>query len=157
MLQIQASINGLGVVGLPLPKRDAAELGKICHEAPFGKGSETNVDTTVRKTCELNPGLFQIRNPRWEACVQDAPGKAGKMPRVIGLESTIAAELYKILLYEEGAFFDRHREYVALRETSRKVLMDLKARRRPRVCWVPWWSTGCHQRYDLNGWVTKLG
>jgi hypothetical protein len=53
-------IDGLEVVGLPLFKRDAAELGKICHEAPFGKGSETIVDTTVRKICAPDVSLLEI-------------------------------------------------------------------------------------------------
>jgi len=61
----------------------------------------------------------------------------GKKLGVTGIESTIGAELYKMLLYEEGAFVDRHREYVVFRETFRKALRDLIARRRPRACSVP--------------------
>jgi len=41
-------VEGLGTVGLPLSKPDACELSKISHQAPFGKGGETIVDTTVR-------------------------------------------------------------------------------------------------------------
>ena len=40
-------IEGIGKVGLPLSDRDAADLSRTSHEAPFGKGSETFVDPTV--------------------------------------------------------------------------------------------------------------
>jgi len=38
----------------------------------------------------------------------------GKELEITGVESTIRADLYKMLLYEEGAFFERHREYAQL-------------------------------------------
>ena len=43
-------IEGLGKVGLPLSERDAAAFSELCHDAAFVKGSETLVDTSVRKT-----------------------------------------------------------------------------------------------------------
>ena len=57
------TINGLGDVGSPLSARDALEVSKIAHQAPFGKGTETIVDTGVRKTWELNSSQFALRNP----------------------------------------------------------------------------------------------
>lgn len=56
-------VEGIGKVGLPLSERDAVELSRASHEAPFGKGSETLVDPSVRKTWELNPRQFKLRNP----------------------------------------------------------------------------------------------
>ena len=44
------SVNELGAIGLPLSIREAVELTKICHQAPFGKGSKTIIDTSIRNT-----------------------------------------------------------------------------------------------------------
>lgn len=103
-------VHGLGIIGLPLSERLAVELAGISHQAPFGKGSKTIVDTTVRKTWELDPSQFELRNPAWQSCVKDAIQSVGKELGIVGGMSSISAQLYKMLLYEKGAFFDRHRE-----------------------------------------------
>ena len=59
-------IHGLGMIGLPLSEREAVELSKVCYQAPFGKGSETIVDTTVRNTLELDEDQFELQNPEWQ-------------------------------------------------------------------------------------------
>ena len=41
-------VQGIGKIGLPLSDRDAADLCRVGHEAPFGKGSETFVDPYAR-------------------------------------------------------------------------------------------------------------
>ena len=105
-------VNGIGKVGLPLSDRDAADLSRASHEAPFGKGSETYVDPTVRKTWELNPNQFELRNPAWTFTLQHVVEKVAKELGVIDGASNIRAELHKLLLYEPGAFFEKHREYV---------------------------------------------
>lgn len=104
------SIDGLGKVGLPLSDRDAVELCRICHQAPFGKGSETFVDTSVRKTWELNAKQVTFRNPLWRQIEDQAVAKATEGLGIIDGQATIRADLYKLLLYEPGAFFETHRE-----------------------------------------------
>ena len=104
-------VKGIGKVGLPLSERDAADIGRASHEAPFGKGSETFVDATVRKTWELNPNQFELRNPAWLSTLHEVVGKVAQELGVVDGASSIRAELHKLLLYERGAFFDKHREY----------------------------------------------
>ncbi|MCJ1401326.1 hypothetical protein MMC11_004538 [Xylographa trunciseda] len=100
------SIEGLGGIGLPLTANDAHRIIAICHQAPFGKGCETIVDTAVRKTWELNPAQFLLRNPAWSAMMKDIVINAAAD---LGVEAnSLHADLYKLLLYEEGAFFQRH-------------------------------------------------
>ncbi len=43
-------IEHLGVMKLPLKRATAKELIAHCHLAPFGKGTQTLVNTKVRKT-----------------------------------------------------------------------------------------------------------
>lgn len=106
-------VKGIGNVGLPLSKRDAADLSRASHEAPFGKGSETFVDPAVRKTWELNPNQFELRNRAWASTLHEVVGNVAQELGVVDGASGIRAEPHKLLLYEPGAFFDKHTEYAA--------------------------------------------
>jgi len=48
-------VDTMGVVGLPLTKTHARKLITLCRQAPYGKGTETVVDTDVRRVWELDP------------------------------------------------------------------------------------------------------
>lgn len=63
-------ISNFGSVGLPLASRDAEAIARICKQSPFGKGSEAIIDTSVRKTWELDRDQFECRNPAWTAYSQ---------------------------------------------------------------------------------------
>ena len=103
-------IEKTGSVGLPLSDRDAKAIIEVSHRAPFGRGSETVVDTDVRKTWELNADQFQLVNPAW----QETLGNITERVQVeLGLRTGIKAMPYKMLLYEEGAMFKPHKEYAA--------------------------------------------
>lgn len=62
---------GLEVAGslipLPLVERDASTIKSKCEQAPFGRGDDTVVDESVRKTWQLDAGLFRCSNPAWTA------------------------------------------------------------------------------------------
>lgn len=62
---------GLEVAGslipLPLVTRDADTIKRKCEQAPFGRGDETVVDVSVRKTWQLDASLFRCSNPAWPA------------------------------------------------------------------------------------------
>jgi len=101
--------NG-GLVGLPLSDRDAAAIVGASHQAPFGKGEETVVDETVRKTWELSHSEFALINPAWEPYLETI---VAKVSAGLGVDSTgkgVRAELYKMLLYDEGAMLKPHQE-----------------------------------------------
>ena len=104
-------VEGIGKVGLPLSDRDAADLSRFSHEAAFGKGSETFVDINVRKRRELNSNQFELRNPAWPSTLQEIVAKVTQDLGVLDGPSSVRAELDKLLLYEPGAFFEKHREY----------------------------------------------
>jgi hypothetical protein len=101
-------VHGLGTVGLPLTKGDAFELSKASHQAPFGQGSKTIVDTSIRNTLELDATAIELRNRAWHMYMQTI---LKTVANELGVSNdSIRMELYKLLLYEEGAFFDKHRE-----------------------------------------------
>src|SRR4051812_23580739 len=55
----------LGPIGLPLNAKLAKELKKLCHQAPYGKGEKTLVDTSVRRVWRMEPDRFALTNPDW--------------------------------------------------------------------------------------------
>lgn len=101
-------VEGLGAVRLPLGKAQARKLIKLCRQAPYGKGTETVVDTAVRRVWELDPKRFRLTNPKWDDLV--ASIVAG-IQQDLGLEDyKLSAHLYKLLVYDEGSFFLAHRD-----------------------------------------------
>lgn len=62
---------GLEVAGLliplPLVPRDVDTIKSKCEQAPFGRGDDTVVDVSVRKTWQLDDSLFRCSNPAWSA------------------------------------------------------------------------------------------
>ncbi len=101
--------NG-GSIGLPLSDRDAEVITAASHAAPFGKGEQTIVDTNVRRTWEISPTDFEIRNPAWNNFVESVVEKVSAGLEVEPTGKGVSAELYKMLLYEQGAMFKPHQE-----------------------------------------------
>ena len=96
-------IQGIGVIGFPLSDRDAKLIEATATQAPFGKGTETVVDTTVRDTFEINPDKFSFTNPAWPHFLQTI---IDRMAGGLGLPPHLPpprAELYKLLLYKTGS------------------------------------------------------
>jgi hypothetical protein len=100
-------ISDYGSVGLPLAVRDAESITRICKQSPFGKGSQTVIDTTVRKTWELDGSQFQCLNPAWTSYLNSLVKQAIED---LGVQVKVYAEQYKLLLYEQGAFFKTHKD-----------------------------------------------
>lgn len=101
-------MDTLGDIRFPLGKNQARQLIKLCHQAPYGKGVETLVDTKVRKTWELDAGQFEVKNPDWSEVVN---GVVANVHQELGLENhKLVAHPYKLLVYEKGSFFLRHRD-----------------------------------------------
>ncbi|KAF3481101.1 uncharacterized protein GIQ15_03860 [Arthroderma uncinatum] len=104
-------INGLGrVVNLPLSPEDAKSIIDVCHRSPFGKGTETLVDTSVRKCWELNAADFELKAPGWGNYMKKVIADVSKGLGIADKASSIRADPYKLLLYEEGAFFLSHQD-----------------------------------------------
>src|SRR5262245_25023064 len=59
-------VQGVGQIAVPLTAAQAKELIPHCQQAPYGKGEETVVDTTVRRVWRLKPEHFALTNPDWD-------------------------------------------------------------------------------------------
>jgi hypothetical protein len=101
-------VKGLGPVGLPLAASQAKELKKHCHQAPYGKGTETVVDPKVRRVWRMEPDRFSLTNPDWTRFIAET---VARVQEGLGLEKQqLKSHLYDLLLYEPGGFFLPHRD-----------------------------------------------
>ena len=118
-------VDKMGVVGLPLTKTHARKLIALCRQAPYGKGTETVVDTDVRRVWELDPTQFQLTNPKWDEFVASI---VDDVKESLGLEGQkLTAHLYKLLVYEEGSFFLPHRDGEKLDRMVATLVVGLPA------------------------------
>ncbi len=100
-------VQGVGPVTLPLTPKIQKALIARCRIAPFGKGTRTLVDASVRKTYELDASLIELGD-RWNAAVTEL---AAEVSLGLGLpEGSLVPSLYKLLVYENGGFFKAHRD-----------------------------------------------
>ncbi|KAK1596852.1 2OG-Fe(II) oxygenase superfamily protein [Colletotrichum navitas] len=98
-------VHDVGPIILPLQEPQIRHIIEKAIQAPFGKGSQTIVDTKVRNTWEVDPKHFELRSPRWGTDLQRICAiVAGDM----GIRSSVTAELYRLLVYEKGAMFKAH-------------------------------------------------
>lgn len=120
-------VESVGVVSLPLGETQAEQLIDCCRQAPYGKGTETVVDTDVRRVWELDPEQFQLTNPKWEPFVAEI---VSEVQQKLGLEDRkLDAHLYKLLVYEKGSFFLPHRDGEKLDRMVATLVIGL-----PSVC-----------------------
>ena len=85
----------------------AKELIASCRVAPYGKGTQTLVNTKVRNTFELDPEMFRL-GEAWNTAIADAMRPVAEQ---LGLPAEqLEARLYKLLVYEKGGFFLPHRD-----------------------------------------------
>ena len=103
-------IEGYGTIGLPLSQHDAQAIIQRSRQAPFGKGEETLVDTSVRKTWEIDASKLTIKNPAWAGFFDLVLRMVVQNLGVEGGAEHVRAEPYKLLLYEEGCIFKPHRD-----------------------------------------------
>jgi hypothetical protein len=101
-------IEGVDEIGFPINAIQIKEVIKAAHKAPFGKGSETVLDTTVRSAWEIDADKVVFQNDDWQQFVD---GIIKQIKPDLGIvEHSIVANLYKLLIYEEGDFFVAHKD-----------------------------------------------
>ena len=100
-------VDGVGVIALPLLPAQAKQLIKAATRAPFGRGSETVVDTAIRRTWQIEASRVAIGGKHWPKTIN---GIAARAAEGLGVAGPVTAELYKLLVYDKGSFFVSHRD-----------------------------------------------
>jgi len=104
------SLDSIGVVPLPLSEENAIALTQESRKAPFGKRKRTIVDEEVRKTWEIDGSRITFLNEAWKNWLDGIVKRVANELGAAHAANGIRAELYKMLLYEEGAHFKAHKE-----------------------------------------------
>ena len=102
------NVADVGLLSLPVPDFQVRALTEVAERAPYGKGTETVVDRSVRDCWQIDAARLRIAGHAWDdtfATILDAVAK-GLGFRSGGLE----AQLYKLLVYPVGGFFAPHRD-----------------------------------------------
>ena len=97
-------IDGVGRVGLPLTEQVAKLIASVGHQAPYGRGTETVIDTVVRDTIQIDAPNVRFLNPKWTPTIQAWVEK--EVWNGLGCTPFInppKLELHKLLLYKPGA------------------------------------------------------
>ncbi|AUB85509.1 2OG-Fe(II) oxygenase [Candidatus Thiodictyon syntrophicum] len=100
-------IEGVGPIALPLQSAQAEQLKSVAEQAPYGRGTETLVDTQVRRTWQIDAERMRITGRRW---AEDLASVVARISATFGIAGRVEAELYKLLVYEQGSFFLAHRD-----------------------------------------------
>ncbi|REG84530.1 2OG-Fe(II) oxygenase family protein [Algoriphagus antarcticus] len=101
-------VEGIGETAFPINPLQANALIQAGHKAPFGKGKATIYDDNVRSAWEIDASKLSFNNPQWTKFIDKA---IGKIKTDLGLEDyTVAAHLYKLLVYQKGDFFLPHKD-----------------------------------------------
>ena len=101
-------IKGIGELGFPLNPIQIEMMKGVAHKAPFGKGSQTIVDTKVRSAWEIDASEIVFLNAEWDNTMNKI---SEKVQKGLGIEDhEVVASLYKLLIYEEGDFFLPHKD-----------------------------------------------
>ena len=103
----QLEVDGIGRIALPVLPTQAAQLIAAAEQAPFGRGAETLIDTTVRRTWQIDADRLQIGGRHWQATLQDI---VDHVCAGLGVTTPVTPEPYKLLIYDVGSFFVSHRD-----------------------------------------------
>ncbi len=101
-------VEDAGTLSFPIAQSQIDAMAQHATQAPYGRGEETIVDTAVRNVWQISPNSVKISAKSWPATFS---GILSKVATGLGCQAdTVAAELYKLLIYKPGGFFLPHRD-----------------------------------------------
>lgn len=104
----KVDVDGVGTLSFPVPEAQIAAIVRQAERAPYGRGEQTIIDTSVRKVWQIAPGKVRIGGKSWAANFESMLSKVSAGLGCGGV--TVSAELYKLLVYEREGFFLPHRD-----------------------------------------------
>jgi len=100
-------VEGVGRIALPLLPVQAEQLVAIAEVAPYGLGTDTLIDTRVRRTWQIEAHRVTLGGKHWQDNLNDI---VDRVATGLGVAGGVSAELYKLLVYDAGSFFVSHRD-----------------------------------------------
>ena len=102
------AVDSVGTIAFPVPDSQVRSLIETAKRAPYGRGEETIVDTSVRDCWQIDDGSLRFEGARWQETLSSIVQCAAEG---LGLPTDrVSARIYKLLIYEGGGFFADHRD-----------------------------------------------
>ncbi len=101
-------VERVGTVAFPVQEAQLRALLDVAERAPYGKGPETVLDTSVRDCWQIDSSEFGVSGQGWTESFKTIMAKVSE-----GLgcpAERLDARPYKLLVYEPGGFFTAHRD-----------------------------------------------
>lgn len=159
----RAKLQVDGLELLPLHDSTLKQLIKLATPAPYGKADKTLVDPAVRAALQVDASQI-TESKAWRGLIQ---GLVEELSEELAVEGEVRAELYKLLIYEEGGHFKPHRDsekaagmfgtliitlpaefeggelvVTHAQETKR---FKLRARKDDELCWAAFYADCVHE------------
>src|SRR5271157_3848593 len=157
-------VEGVGPIALPLLSVQAEQLVATAQAAPYGRADETVLDTNVRRTWQIGAERVRIGGKHWPQTLEKILARVGEG---LGVAEPIAAELYKLLIYDQGSFFVNHRDTekapgmfatlvltlssmstggeLVVRHKGREVRLDLRCEEPSEVAFAAFYADCVHE------------
>ncbi len=100
-------VDGVGRIAFPILPAQTERLIAIAAAAPYGRGEETVVDRDVRRTWQVDSAKVRIGGRHWEKTLGEL---VADVALGLGVSGPLAADFYKLLVYDAGSFFVDHRD-----------------------------------------------
>ncbi|MCY3821224.1 MAG: 2OG-Fe(II) oxygenase [Gammaproteobacteria bacterium] len=101
-------VEGVGMLSFPVPDSQVRSLVGLAERAPYGKGTETLVDTSVRDCRQIDAARIRLEGRVWADTLR---GVLDTVAAGLGCPAgRLDAKPYKLLIYEPGGFFSAHRD-----------------------------------------------
>src|ERR1700719_4095755 len=100
-------VDGVGRIAFPILPMQVERLVAIAEPAPYGRGKETVLDRDVRRTWQIDTRRVRIGGRHWEKTLAALVADAA---HGLGVSEPVAADFYKLLVYDAGSHFVDHRD-----------------------------------------------
>ena len=163
-------VEGVGALSFPVLGAQIEALIVAAERAPYGKGSETIVDPTVRDCWQVDAARLRIGGRAWDDTFATILGAAAEG---LGCDAEdLVALPYKLLVYPTGGFFAPHRDTekvdgmvatlaislptageggeLAVRHTGREVVIDMNAEEPSELAFAAFYSDCSHETRPLR-------
>ncbi len=139
------TIKGVGPLRLPMQAKDVRELGDVAKPAPYGKRTQTIVDTAVRNSLEVDAGNVELSEGLRCSIDVELP----VIERKLGLPpGQLKAELYKLLIYPTGGRFHKHRDSEKRKGMVGSLIVVLQSKFKGGTLIV--WGKGSRERFEFH-------
>jgi hypothetical protein len=162
-------VDSVGPIALPVLPAQATQLIAVAERAPYGRGADTLVDTAVRRTWQIGADRVHIKGRHWNAMLE---GIVEIASTGLGAGAGVEAELYKLLVYDEGSFFVEHRDTgkspgmfatlidalpslhtggeLVIRHREREARLDLRCADVSELAWAAFYADCVHEVLPIN-------